>query len=86
MSKSLLFPNSETLDAATQAMLTTAYEAACDELVVQHHFSSPQLGGVIEVMITALDDLYKVGERDPGQLTRYAVSRALVTVRRFNGP
>jgi hypothetical protein len=85
MSKSLLFPNSEKLDAATQAMLTAAYEAACDELVVQHHFSSAQLGGVVEVMITALDDLYRAGQRDEGQLTRYAVSRAVVTAR-YNGP
>ena len=79
MLKSLLFPNSGNLDNATHEMLTTAYEAACDELVVQHHFSSAQLDGVVEVMITALDDLYRAGQRDEGQLTRYAVSRAVVT-------
>ena len=86
MKKSLLFLNSENRDAATHEMLTTAYEAACDELVAQNHFSSAQLGGVLEVMITALDDLYRAGQRDPAQLTKYAVSRALVTVRWYNGP
>jgi hypothetical protein len=80
-----LFPQSENYDDRTRKMFTLAYNAACDQLVAVHHLSSAQLGGVIEVMITALNDLYRAGERDAGLLTRYAVSRALLTVK-YNEP
>ena len=74
---SLLFPDSEKLDKATLDSLTTAYEAACVELAAEHYFSSSQLAGLIDVMATAIRDLYRGGQRGQSKLTHHAVTRAL---------
>jgi hypothetical protein len=74
---SLLFPDSENLDRATLVSLTKAYEAAWVELAAKHYFSSSQLAGLIDVMATAIRDLYRGGQRGQSKLTHHAVTRAL---------
>ena len=77
----LVFAVSEDLDGPSRDLLSRAYEAACDELQFDHQLSPEALGKLVEVMTTALLDLYRAGQREERQLARYAVSRALVVRR-----
>jgi hypothetical protein len=76
---SLLFPSTYDLSDADLAKLAVAYELACDELVDDYQYTPEQLTAVIEPMTAALLDLYREGQKDEGQLSRYACGRALAS-------
>jgi hypothetical protein len=79
---SLSFSNSENLDSAALASLTTVCEAACDELAAEHYFSSSQLAARIDEMTTEIRALYRAGQRGQTNLTHHAVTCALLSRKR----
>ena len=81
---SLLFPDSESLDKATLASLTKAYEAARDELATEHYLSFSQVAGLTDEMASAIRDLYRAGQRGHTKLTHHAVNCALLSIEHRN--
>ena len=77
----LLFATREDLDPPTRELLSNAYERACDELQGEYKYQPDQLGEAVDTMVSALLDLFHTGQRDQQQLSRYAVSRALIVQR-----
>lgn len=74
---SLLIPCAPDLNDKDQALIASAYERACDQLVEQHGYSSEDLAAVIEPMVDTLIRCYRAGEKNEEGLARYAVAYAI---------
>ena len=72
-----MFLHFQNVDRATQALLIKAYKSACDELIADYYLGASQIGGLTDVMVAALMDFYRAGQRSEARLSEYAVSRAL---------
>jgi len=81
---SLVFRESENLDAAAIDLLVSAYEEACVELAADHYLSSSELAGLIDEMATAIRNFYRTGQHGKDRLTHHAVSCALRSMEQRN--
>jgi hypothetical protein len=64
-------------------LLSTAYEAACHDLVTEHNFSTADLISAIDPMSKALLSLFRAGQSSPRILALYALSAALKADRKL---
>ncbi len=68
-------------DEASKGLFNDAYETACDELIVNYYVSVVVLQRMAPAMKQAIIDFYRAGQRDERKLAKYAVARALESVR-----
>jgi hypothetical protein len=77
VAKSDRFPGVPNLSFSERMLLSEAYERACDELIAEYGYTFDQLDGLAEPMTVAILAMYRAGQRDGMQLSRYAASKAI---------
>ena len=76
---SLLFPKFAQRNPDAEGLLNQSYEIACNELHEVHNVDPAELATMDKTLVTALLDMFKIGQRDGRKLARYAVSRVILS-------
>jgi len=72
-----VFPKPFNEDEQSQAVLKSAVQIVCDELVDVHRIEGVKLALLIDVIARAILEKFKCGQRDASLLARYATAEAL---------
>ena len=76
---SLLFPKFAQRNPDAERLLNQSYEIACNELHEVYNVDPAELATLDKTLVTALLDMFKIGQRDGRKLARYAVSRVILS-------
>ena len=75
----LLFPKFAQRAPEAERLLNQSYEIACSELQEVYDVNSEKLATMDKTLVTALLEMFRIGQRDERKLAHYAVSRVILS-------
>ena len=76
---SLLFPKFAQRNPDAEGLLNQSMKSPVTKLHEVHNVDPAELATMDKTLVTALLDMFKIGQRDGRKLARYAVSRVILS-------